>query len=73
MVYALFIMLYCLGANYIIAQPAEETETYQIVYNFATLHIKFKRKDVVSALYGVIYIFSGDGVLRELHLKQTRS
>ena len=33
------------------AKPAKETETYQIIYNSATLLIEFSKKDVISALW----------------------
>jgi hypothetical protein len=33
------------------AEPVEETETYRIIYNSATLLIEFSKKDVVSALW----------------------
>jgi hypothetical protein len=33
------------------AEPAEETETYRMIYNSATLPIGFGKKDVVSALW----------------------
>ena len=42
------------------AVPAEETETYRMIYQSATLPIEFRREDVVSALYKLqrhIYIF----------------
>jgi hypothetical protein len=42
------------------AEPAEETETYRMIYNSATLPIEFGKKDVVSALWKLrcyIYIF----------------
>jgi hypothetical protein len=41
-------------------QPAEETETYRMIYNSATLPIEFGKKDVISALWKLrrhIYIF----------------
>jgi hypothetical protein len=44
----------------VVAEPAEETEAYRMVYNSATLPIEFGKKDVVSALYKLrrhIYIF----------------
>jgi hypothetical protein len=42
------------------AEPAEQTETYQMIYNSATLPIEFGKKDVISALWKLrrhIYIF----------------
>ena len=42
------------------AEPAEETETYQMIYNSATLPIEFSKKDVISALWKLrryVYIF----------------
>jgi hypothetical protein len=42
------------------AQPAKETETYQIIYNSATLLTEFGKKDVILALWKLrrhIYIF----------------
>jgi len=42
------------------AKPAKETETYQIIYNSATLPIEFSKKDVISALWKLrrhVYIF----------------
>ena len=55
------------------AEPVEETETYRMIYNSATLLIEFSKKDVISALwnYNVMYIFFEDSVPRELHLKNS--
>jgi hypothetical protein len=42
------------------AVPAEETETYRMIYQSAALPIEFRREDVVSALYKLqrhVYIF----------------
>ena len=42
------------------AEPAEETETYRMIYNSATLPIEFSKKDVISALWKLrrhVYIF----------------
>jgi hypothetical protein len=42
------------------AEPAEETETYRMIYNSTTLPIEFGKKDVVSALWKLqhhVYIF----------------
>jgi hypothetical protein len=42
------------------AKLAKETETYQMIYNSATLPIKFSKKDVISALWKLrrhMYIF----------------
>ena len=33
------------------AEPAEETETYQMVYNSATIPLEFQKTDVVLAFY----------------------
>ena len=42
------------------AKPAEETETYRLVYNSATIPLEFQKTDVISAFYKLqrhIYIF----------------
>ena len=42
------------------AKLAEETETYQMIYNSATILLEFQKTDVVSAFYKLqsyVYIF----------------
>jgi hypothetical protein len=42
------------------AKPAEETETYRMIYNSATIPLEFQKTDVVSAFYKLrshVYIF----------------
>jgi hypothetical protein len=42
------------------AKPIEETETYRLVYNLATIPLEFQKTDVISAFYKLrrhIYIF----------------
>jgi hypothetical protein len=49
------------------AKPAEETETYQIIYNLATIPLKFQKTDVISAFYKLqrhIYIFRNQRIWR---------
>lgn len=55
------------------AQPAEETETYRMIYNSATLPIEFGKRDVISALWKLrrhIYIFRRRRVWRMALEKQ---
>jgi hypothetical protein len=49
------------------AEPAEETETYQIIYNSATIPLEFQKTDVVSAFYKLrryVYIFRNRRIWR---------
>ena len=49
------------------AEPAEETETYRMIYNSATLPLEFQKTDVVSAFYKLrrhIYIFRNRRIWR---------
>ncbi len=47
------------------AEPAEETETYQIIYNSASIPLEFQKTDVVSAFYKLqshVYIFQNQHI-----------
>ena len=49
------------------AIPSEETETYQMIYNSASLPVELNRVDVISALYKLwrhIYIFRNRRIWR---------
>ena len=42
------------------AEPAEETETYRLVYNSATILLEFQKTDIISVFYKLrshVYIF----------------
>ena len=49
------------------AEPAEETETYRMIYNSATIPLEFQKTDVVSAFYKLrrhVYIFRNRRIWR---------
>ena len=58
------------------AEPAEETETYRMIYNSATIPLEFQKTDVVSAFYKLrsyIYIFRNWRIWRVALQNQCRA
>ena len=58
------------------AEPAEETETYRLVYNSATIPLEFQKTDVISAFYKLrrhIYIFRNRRIWRVALENQCRA
>jgi hypothetical protein len=58
------------------AEPAKEAETYQMIYNSATLLIEFRKKDVILALWKLqrhMYIFRKQRVWRIALEKQCQA
>jgi hypothetical protein len=58
------------------AEPAKETETYQMIYDSATLPIEFSKKDVISALWKLrrhVYIFQRRRIWRIALEKQCQA